>query len=289
MAGIAGKATGVVGRNYLRKILWLGRVGFMAAFAEDGGIQLLRCYRCRIIGMLGQRSVAGFTVDVCVLAISFLFENVGMAGFARLVPSKIERAGCYFRKSITPIVPVLSEAFGDQKSSNDQEQEDPQHKDSRQAKKMSRIFESVHNAFSAMSCSERRMNASKFAERVSCCRAPCHTLYVHRSHRDVMSAELHSYGQGSGIVAVSCGGNVPISIEKQPDSSAGLSRVGLAKTLGAALQKCTGFQDAPASEDPFWPIAFRNRFTARCQLLVSADFDSWRTRLLGPEGGGFAN
>ena len=93
--------------------------------------------------MLGQRSMARFAIHVRVLAIFFLFEDVGMAAFAALVPGEIDRPGCDFRQCIAAIVPILSKTFWDQKTTEDQEQEDARDEDSRQSKKMSRVFEGI--------------------------------------------------------------------------------------------------------------------------------------------------
>ena len=74
----------------------------MAADAEHGRIQLWREYGCRIVRVLGQRPVAGLAVHVRVLAGLLLFEDVGMAGFARLVPGEVHRPSRDFRQSHCP-------------------------------------------------------------------------------------------------------------------------------------------------------------------------------------------
>ncbi len=144
VARVAGKPIGVIGGNYLRKGLRLCRIGLMAADAEHGRIELWGSYGSRIVRVLGQRTMTGLAIHVRVLAVLLLFEDVGMAGFARLVPGEVHRPSRDFRQSIAPIVPILAETFWDQKSAEDQKQENARDEDSCQSKKMSRILESIH-------------------------------------------------------------------------------------------------------------------------------------------------
>lgn len=133
----------MIGGSNLRKGLRLRRVGLMAAYAEHGCVQFFRRHGSRIVRVLGQRSVARFAIYVRVLAILLFFEDVGVAAFASLVPRVIDRPGCDFGQRVAPIVPILSETFWDQKPPEDQEQEDARDEDSRQSKKMSRVFEGI--------------------------------------------------------------------------------------------------------------------------------------------------
>ncbi len=149
VARVAGKTVGVIGGNYLRKTLGLCRIRLMAADAEHGRIELWGSYGSRIVRVLGQRPVTGLAIHVRVLAIFFLFEDVGMAGFAGLVPGEVHRPGRDFRQCIAPIVPILAETFGDQKSAEDQKQENACDEDSGQSKKMSRILKNIHGMLSA--------------------------------------------------------------------------------------------------------------------------------------------
>lgn len=149
MAGIAGKSVGVVGGNDLRETLGLGRVRLMAAHAEHGRIEFGGRHRAGIVGVFGQRTVAGFAIYVRVLAISLLLEHVGMAGFAGFVAGEIDRPGCDFRERVAAIVSVFAETLRHQKASEDQKQEYAGSEHSCQPEKMSRISEGIHSALSA--------------------------------------------------------------------------------------------------------------------------------------------
>ncbi len=139
----------MVGRDDLREALGLGRVGFMAAHAEHRRIELGGRYGTGIVCVFGQGTVAGFAIHVRVLAIFFLLEHVGMAGFAGFVAGEIDRPGCDFRKGIAPVVSVFAETFRHQKASEDQEQEYAGSEHSCQSEKMSRISEGAHSVLSA--------------------------------------------------------------------------------------------------------------------------------------------
>ena len=130
--------------NHLRKALRLRCVRLMAADTQYSRIELFGGHGSRIVRVLGQRSVAGLAVNVRVLAIFFLFQDVGMAPFAGLVSRKIHWPRGDFRQCGAAIVPILSETFWNQKSPEDQKQEDARNEDSCQSKKMSRILEGIH-------------------------------------------------------------------------------------------------------------------------------------------------
>jgi len=85
MAGVAGDAAGVVRGNDLRESFRLGAVGFVAASADDGGVEFRRLDGGWVVGVLGLGSVAGFAGDDDVLAELFLIDNVGVAGLANVV------------------------------------------------------------------------------------------------------------------------------------------------------------------------------------------------------------
>ena len=63
----------------------------MAAGAEDAGVGQDGLHRAGIFGVLRLRSVAGLAVDAGVFAGLFHFQNVGVAGFAGLMPGVDDR------------------------------------------------------------------------------------------------------------------------------------------------------------------------------------------------------
>ncbi len=61
--------------------------------------------------MAGQRTMAGFAADVGMLATFLHFEDIGMAGFARLVTSKVNWVGGNFTHCSTAVVAIFSEGL----------------------------------------------------------------------------------------------------------------------------------------------------------------------------------
>ena len=112
MASVASKTSSVIGSDDLGKCLGLGAVGFVAAGAEDRGIELWRLDGGGVVGVPGLGSVAGFAGDDDVLAELFLIDDVGVAGFAKVVPGVRNGAGSGFRDGVPAIVPVLAKTMG---------------------------------------------------------------------------------------------------------------------------------------------------------------------------------
>lgn len=71
--------------------------------------------------MVGQRTVAGFAVDVDVFALSFGGYYIAVAVCAGLVAGKLDGARGDFRNGSAAIVAVLTKAFGNHVATNDQE------------------------------------------------------------------------------------------------------------------------------------------------------------------------
>jgi len=113
----------MVGRGDLRKPLGLGEVRFVAAHTQDGGVELRRLHRSRIIGVLRQWTMASLAVEVDVLAAFLLFHHVRVAVFTGLVAGKIHRTSRDLLYGVPAIVPVLSEALGYQRRAYRQKQE----------------------------------------------------------------------------------------------------------------------------------------------------------------------
>ena len=132
VAGITGKASGMICRGNLRKALGLRGVLLMTTGAEDGRVKLGRLDG-GIIRVRGLRSVARFAIHMRVLAGAFLVEDVRMAGFASLVAGEFNWPGRNFGYGISAVVAVPSEAFRDEKTSDDQEYQDAENEHPGQA------------------------------------------------------------------------------------------------------------------------------------------------------------
>ena len=107
MAGIAGQTSRVLRCRDLREALGLGAVGFVAAGADDGGVELRRLQRCRIVGMFGLGAVAGFARNDHMLALFLLLDHVGVANLARIVAGKGHGPGRDFGDGVASIVSIL--------------------------------------------------------------------------------------------------------------------------------------------------------------------------------------
>jgi hypothetical protein len=112
VAGIA-QHTGRVLRGYdLRKSRGLGRILFMAAAAEIGDVRQFG-HVGRILGVFGERSVAGFASDVGVLAGGADLGLVVVAHHAGVLPGISDRTGTDQLQRAGAGVAVLAEALGD--------------------------------------------------------------------------------------------------------------------------------------------------------------------------------
>lgn len=143
VTGIAGNAAGVLSRVHLREVFGASGAGPMAAFAESRHLGLAGIDG-RIVGMLGERTVAGFAVDVGVHPRGFGLRDIGMAGFAGLMTGEVEGFGRDFCDGCAAVVPVLSEAVRDDRGANDYEGQRAGEIDSGQTEEMSRIPKDTH-------------------------------------------------------------------------------------------------------------------------------------------------
>ena len=121
MAGVAGDASGVICGCDLRESFGLGAVGFVAAGADDGGVELRRFDGGGIVSMLGLGSVAGFAWNDHVLALLLLLHNVGVAGLAHVVAGMGDGPGRGFGDGGAAIVSVLTEATRDNRATQKKE------------------------------------------------------------------------------------------------------------------------------------------------------------------------
>ncbi len=113
MTGVAGKALGVVCGDDLRECFGLGAVGFVAAGADDRGVELRGLDGCGIVGVLGLRSVAGFARDDHVAALLFLVNDLGVAGLADLMAGVGDGASGDLGDGVAAVVSILTEAVRD--------------------------------------------------------------------------------------------------------------------------------------------------------------------------------
>jgi len=113
MTGITGDVTHVFGRHHLRESFWFGGVLFMATAAESGDVGQLGLERPWVIGMLGQRSVAGLAGYVRVPAARPSLGLVIMATDTSVLAGEGNGALANHCERARAIVPVLAERLGD--------------------------------------------------------------------------------------------------------------------------------------------------------------------------------
>lgn len=143
VTGLAGNAVGVVGCVDLREALRARGAGGMAADAEDGGVGLTRIDG-RIVGMFSQWTVAGFAIDVRVLAGTFGLGDVGVAGFAGLMAGEVSGVGGDFGNGVAAVVSELAEAVRDDGGAQHEEEKRTDRVDCSESKEMTRVPEDLH-------------------------------------------------------------------------------------------------------------------------------------------------
>ena len=144
VAGVASHSAGVVGGNYLRKVLWLGGVGLVTADAQHRGVDFRGLKRGGVVGMLGQWSVTGLARDMRVHALALHVEHIGVAAFTSLMAGEHHRFRGDVGNSRGPVVAVLSKGLGNKDPAQDQEQGDPHSEDRRHPKKVPCILKVCH-------------------------------------------------------------------------------------------------------------------------------------------------
>src|SRR5579872_5030574 len=92
VAGLAWHAGGMLLRIHLRKILWPGGAGSVAAYAQHRRVRL-PWVDGWIVGVFRLRSVACLAVDVGMLAATFGLGDVRVAGLAGLVSGEMDGTG----------------------------------------------------------------------------------------------------------------------------------------------------------------------------------------------------
>jgi len=129
MAGIASDPARVVHSHNLRKGFRLGGVGFMAARADDGCVELWRFHRGRIVGVTALGPVAGFAGHYDVLTEFLLIDYIGMTAFAYVVTGERDRPGCDIVKGGGAVVPVFAEGLWNDSNANCRESDQGNHQD----------------------------------------------------------------------------------------------------------------------------------------------------------------
>ena len=121
MAGVAGQASRVICSRNLGEGFGLGAIGFVAAGAEDCGVEFGRGHGGGIVGVAGLGSVAGFAGDDDMLALLFLIDYVGVAGFAGVVAGEGDWPGRDLGDGGASIVAVLAETARNDGGAQDDE------------------------------------------------------------------------------------------------------------------------------------------------------------------------
>lgn len=112
VARVAGKSAGVICGYDLGEGFRLGAVGFMAAGANDGGVEFFGFYGSGIVRMPRLRAVAGFAGYDHVLAQFFLIYDVGVTTFANVMSGEVHGAPGGLGNGSAAIVPILPKAMG---------------------------------------------------------------------------------------------------------------------------------------------------------------------------------
>lgn len=120
VAGVASRAAGVFGSDYLREIFGFGRVLLVASPAKIGDIGEFRRDRTRVVGMFGQRTVAGFAGDVRMFAGGAELRLVVVAHHAGILAGVARGAGADQVEGPRPVMAELAEVLWNDGSPNHQ-------------------------------------------------------------------------------------------------------------------------------------------------------------------------
>lgn len=115
----ADQAAGMFRRNDLRERFGLGGVGLMAAHAQNRRIGQLWDDGSRVLGMVCQRTVAGFASNAGVLTLALHLGHVGVAGLADRVPRELDRTGTDVVQSGRAKMPILTEIRRDDRPADE--------------------------------------------------------------------------------------------------------------------------------------------------------------------------
>ena len=132
-------------RNHLWEIFRFRDVRFMTTDTQKGDIKLRRREGCWVVGVLSQRTVAGFAVDANMFADSLLFKYVAVTGFAGLVTSIVRSATGGLVDRIPTVMAILSETLGHHIATQCHKGQPSNNENSSQSKKMPGVFEIVYH------------------------------------------------------------------------------------------------------------------------------------------------
>lgn len=145
MTGVAELAAGMFLGINLWEALRLGDIFGMAANAKVCDVGLFRPEIRGIVGVFGERPVAGLTVDLNVSTVSFAVGHVGVTALAGLVTGVGDRARGDFRQGVAPIVTVLAKTFGEESAAQDDKENQANEENRGHAKQMRDVFERNHS------------------------------------------------------------------------------------------------------------------------------------------------
>ena len=111
VAGIAGRAAGVFGGDHLREISGFGRVPLVASPAKIPDIGEFRGDGTRVVGMFGQRTMAGFAGDVRMFAGGAELSLVVVAHHAGILACVGQRAGADQIEGGRPVMSEFAEVL----------------------------------------------------------------------------------------------------------------------------------------------------------------------------------
>lgn len=117
----------------------------MTADTQDRRVQLGGHDR-GVVGMFRQRTVAGFAIDVRVLADLLHFQNVCVTGLAGIVAGVVDRARGDLSDGGPAVVTIFSEALRDNEVPDHKKHHEGDYEQKSEPEKMSCIFEKLHGA-----------------------------------------------------------------------------------------------------------------------------------------------
>ena len=104
MTGIANHSAGMLLRIHLREPLRFGGAGFMALRAQHGRVRQSRHDGDRVLCMLGLRAMASLASDSGMFALGLHLQDIGVAGFAGLVPGVDDGQRRNFRDGVAAVM-----------------------------------------------------------------------------------------------------------------------------------------------------------------------------------------
>ena len=130
---------------YLRKALGLGNIFGVTTNAKMGDVRLLRGQAGGVVGMLGERPMARFAVDVGMDAFRFGIGDIGMAALAGLVAGVSNGARRDFGDGVATVVAIAPETFRNEGAAKNQEQDHSQEENTSHAKQVSDVLKPNHS------------------------------------------------------------------------------------------------------------------------------------------------